>query len=182
MALFKKKNPAGEKFFPVPKVTDFVPRVIANTDREYSYNIKWLKHEEMMDTSPIGSTMMALMVMTEPRYCAYIDKMVEGVEKVVAEKMKLKETKDFVATLARSAEIGGALAFLEVKDHVTPVGKMHPSVWNAIVSQTFENEENTETKIQTQARFCAAIIGYSLVWEDYPTAEAAARAIKPVKY
>lgn len=182
MGFFKKSSKKEDTYFPVPRPEQFVPLVLPDSQKRYGFNNAWLERETRSDTSPLGSCVMAIAVMAEPMYRDYIDKVVENVEIVVAEKMNLKESQDFVGQLARSAEIGGALAFMESMDHVTPVGKMHPSVWNALVFHTFENKDSEETEIQLQARFCAALVGYYLIWETFPTAQRAAQTIKPVIY
>ena len=182
MGIFSKKIKSEKKCFPLPRPEHFVDLVLPDSQNRYGYNEAWQEIETRAGTSPLDSCMMAILLMTDPRKNDYVERVVLYVEFVVAEKMKLKESGDFIGRLARSAEIGAALAMLETTDLVTPVGRMHPSVWNAIISHTFENETSEETDIQIQARFCAALVGYYLMRRAFPTAEIAAQSIQPISY
>ena len=182
MGIFSKKIKTEKKRFPVPRPEHFVDLVLPDSQNKYGYNEAWQEIETRAETSPLDSCVMAILVMTDPRANAHIERVALNVEFVVSKKMKLNESEDFIGRLARSAEIGAALAMLETADLVTPVGKMHPSVWNAIISHSFKNETSEETDIQLQARFCAALVGYYLMRKAFPTAEIAAQSIQPISY
>ena len=182
MSIKSGKERESDKYFPTPMSDQFVILVNPNSSAKYGFNEEWLKIEKQHDTSPLGSNLMAIGVMSEELFAPYIKKVTAGAAKAVAKKMELNESNEFIESLDKSCELGGALAFLESEDLVTPIEMMHPSVWNAIIYGSFEDETKNESDIQKQARFCALMVGHGLVWEIFKNIPDAIESIAPVKY